>query len=359
MRSEKRPLISETNLTKLQMKNFRDGDAWLIMRLDAQVQNRSVDVYFTMDLPSGQLVAFQTIDADFADERHAKALLDGSYARKGCWPKRIILAKGEVAENVLRAAADIHGIRLECVPEAQLDDLVAPVKASYGQHFFSPSSIAYSSVGDNIDEMDRDSLKQMIPDAYDPCWCGSGKKFKFCCKPIFRQIVGAMVSAEEGRKDEALMYIEEAKKVVGETPEVLCREAIVWAQIDRSKSAAFLERALTANPNHPRANYIRGIDCKEKGDYAGAIDAYRRAIDSYPKTDRFHLNETYNNLGTVYFESGDAMKAKAAWEQGLILMPSDKTVRANLLEFIYENPTLSTEERAISPFVEKFFGKIR
>ena len=252
-------------------------------------------------------------------------------------------------------AAAKHDIQLECVPESQLEALVAPVKTSYGKPIFSPSSIPHAGVGDDIDEMDRESAKQMIPDTYAPCWCASGKKFKFCCKPILREIIGAMAYAEEGRKDEALKQIAEAKRIAGETPEVLCREALVWTHFDSAKATALLDKSLAANPNHPRANYVRGIDLKTKGDFAGAIAAYSRTIESYPKTDRFHLNETYNNLGNTYFESGEAAKAKAAWEQALILMPSDKTVRRNLAEFIYTNPSLPAAERTPSPFVSKFF----
>lgn len=341
----------------LQFKDFRAGDAWLVLRLDAQVQDKSVDVYMTMDLPNGMILAFQTIDSDVAEERHAKRLLEEPFARKGQWPRRILLAKGDPVESVLRTHAAPHNIQIECVPQSQLEDLMAPVKKSYGQQVFSPSSIPYVELEDDLDEMDRESAKQMIPETYDPCWCASGKKFKFCCKPIFGDIACAMTYAEEGRKDEALKHIAEAKKIVGETAEVLCREATVWAHFDEAKSAAILESALTVNPNHPRANYIRGIDLKTKGDFAGAIEAYGRAIASYPKTDRYHLNETYNNLGNAYYESGEPMKAKAAWEQALVLMPSDKTVRRNLIEFIYENPELSAPQRAVSPFVEKVFKK--
>ena len=342
-----------------QLTDFRSGDAWMAFRLDAQVQNQAVDIYMLMDLPSGKLMSFQAVDTDVAEDRHVQALLDSAFDVKGQWPKRIILAKADPAEDLLQKAAAVRDIRLECVPEPQLEDLIAPIKQSYGQRFFSPSSMPYAALDEDIDEMDRESVKQMIPETYDPCWCASGKKFKFCCKPIFKDIVGAMAFAEEGRKDEALRHIEEAKKIVGETPEVLCREAIVWSHFDKDKSTAILERALAANPSHPRANYLRGIDLMDAGNHHGAIAAYKRAIDCYPKTARYHLNEAYNNLGTAYFESGDPMKAKAAWEQALVLMPSDKTVRRNLIEFIYGNAQLSGAERAMSPFVEKFFDRVR
>ena len=91
-------------------------------------------------------------------------------------------------------------------------------------------------------------------------------------------------------------------------------------------------------PRHPRANYLRGIDLKEQGDVAGAIEAYKKAIDNYPPTDRYHLNEAWNNLGIAYFHHDDFVKAKDAWETALAYIPEDPTPRENLREFIYENP---------------------
>ena len=38
-----------------------------------------------------------------------------------------------------------------------------------------------------------------------------------------------MVAAEDGDKSEALKWIEKAKTLVGETSDVLCREAIVYS----------------------------------------------------------------------------------------------------------------------------------
>ncbi len=312
-----------------------------------------------MDLPSGEIISFVVIDTDYLEVHHATELFAKSHAKVNRWPKKIILAKSDPGESTLQQVAATHGVSIQCVPAPQIEDLVAPVKQSYGQRIFSPSSISYASIDDDTDEMDMESVRQMVPDAYDPCWCGSDKKFKFCCKPIFREIVGAMGSAEDRNLSAALRYIGEAKRIAGETAEVLCREAIVWASFDKEKSDAVLNRALAVNPRHPRANYILGINLKEADNLPGAIEAYKRAIENYPKTDRFHLSEAYNNLGTAHFLSGDHMAAKAAWEQALVLLPSDKTVRQNLLEFIYENPELSAAERSVSPLMKKHLERRR
>ncbi len=344
---------------RLQYHDFLEGETWLVFRLDAQVQEQSVDIYMIMDLPNGKLIAYQVIDTDYLEERHAKALLEAAHATVQRWPKVMILNKSDPAEAILQKVAATHDINLKCVPGPQLEDILTPVKQSYGQRMFSPSTMGYAATSDVHDEMDHQSAKQMVPDAYDPCWCGSEKKFKFCCKPIFREVFGAMTASQNGQLDEALRYINDAKRTVGETAEVLCRESIVWSMFDREKSDALLKQALATNPNHPRANYILGVNLKNSGDFVGAITAYKRAIENYPKTDRYHLNETYNNLGSAHFESGDPMSAKLAWEQAFLLLPSDKTTRLNLVEFIYENRQLSPAERSANPLVKKYFQQKR
>lgn len=42
-----------------------------------------------------------------------------------------------------------------------------------------------------------------------------------------------------------------------------------------------------------------GIDLCQKGDLAGAIKAYKTAINNYPSTDRYHHNETLNDAISI------------------------------------------------------------
>lgn len=184
----------------------------------------------------------------------------------------------------------------------------------------------------------QDSLKYFIPDSYDFCPCASGKKYKFCCKRIFREVMGAMTAAEEGKLSEALEWITKAKYIIGETAEVICREAIVYSFFNIKKSEEILDKCLAINPNHPRSHYLRGIMLNDQGDIQGAIVEYEMAIANYPKSDHFHLNEAYNNLGTAFHALNDLTKAKIAWEQALVHLPSDKMTKRNLEEFIYNKP---------------------
>ena len=338
-------------------EDFKKNEAWLVFRLDTQVKNESVDIYMVMELASGILAGQELAVGEGLNATVAENLVVSCGKRLSSLPLRIVLAKGDPAEAAFAAVATKLNLDFELVPTIAVEGLIAPVKEQFGSHFYSPSSLGHASIRNDADKFDRESAKHFVPDAYDPCSCASGKKFKFCCKPVFGEIVGAMAAAAEGRRVEALKHIAKAKVVVGETAEVLCREAIVYSYFDPKMSEEVLDKCLAAHPGHPRANYIRGLMFKERGDFKAAIAAYETAIANYPKTDRYHLNETYNNLGTAFFETEDYARAKAAWEQALVLLPSDKVVRQNLVEFIYENPTLPAAIREMGLFVRRFFER--
>lgn len=176
-------------------------------------------------------------------------------------------------------------------PRGQIESLIAPVKESLGKRFYSPSSFSSVALREDATEDERESARQFMPDSYDPCSCGSGKKFKLCCKPIIGEIIAAMAAAESSHLTEAFGWMEKAAAIAGETAEVLCRYAVVYSFTDSKKFGAYLKSCLQVNPNHPRANYLLGIHLRERGDLKGAVKAYETALSNYPATDKYHLNE--------------------------------------------------------------------
>jgi len=335
--------------------DLRESDAWLIFRLDTQVKDQPVDVFLLMDLPSGTILGFKTILGLTLNPEEAQDLLQGGRDQKGRWPRRVLMGKGDPSEKTIQTALAIHGMNLESVARDHLEPLIAPVKESFGRQFYSPSSFSSVSLRDDVTEDERESARQFMPDSYDPCSCGSRKKFKFCCKPIIGEIIAAMAAAESGHLTEALGWMEKAAAIAGETAEVLCRYAVVYSFTDSKKSDEYLKRCLQLYPNHPRANYLLGIGLKEKGDLKGAVHAYETALSNYPATDKYHRNEVLVNLGSAHFDLGNIREAKAAWEEALMLLPSDTMVRENLMEFIYMNPALPPAEREMSPLIVRFF----
>jgi tetratricopeptide (TPR) repeat protein len=249
--------------------------------------------------------------------------------------------------QVFQAQADAAGFSLEVVPTTYLEDIVRPIQESYDGFMANGAAAAPRS------PQEEQQARSMVPDSYDLCPCASGKKFKFCCKRVFGEIIGAMCALEEGRPTEAIQWLDKARGRVGETAEILCRYAIVYSRDSEAKFHQYIQRALEQNPKHPRAHYLLGLDHSEHERFEDAAAAYERAIECYPATDKFHLNETWNNLGTVYYGSDRIREAKGAWEKALTYAPHDELTRRNLQKFIYDNDALSDELRKPSAFVAR------
>lgn len=314
-----------------QFSDFDKNDAWLMFRFDVKVANDFLDMYLIMHLPSGFIMGQEIITHDVS-ELHLKRLFK-QCAQRGRISGRLLLAKNDPAGYFINTVAEQYSMQVEMVPAASLDLLLSDIRQSFAAQFPTTSGLGYQQAHD--DDIDPESAKKFIPDSYDPCPCASGKKYKFCCKQIFEEIISAMVAAEKGNQQESIKWIEQAKERVGETGEVLCREAIVYSFFDKKKSKELLDKCLKLYPHHPRAHYLHAIELIEKGDFHGGVISYNTAIQHYPETAHFHLNEVYNNLGTAYYHLNDLANAKMAWEKALLYLPSDKVTQDNLREFIY------------------------
>lgn len=311
-------------------QDFVENPAWFVFRVDAQIQRQMMDIYLVMDLPS-EMILGHTIVEDTISAQQLEQLM--RQTQKYQLPNRILLAHGDPVQEHLTQLCKQLGVALEMVPAPYLDQLTSEVKQDIARQFFSPSSIPYTVPENELEECEdisKEDFLRSIPDSYDPCPCNSGAKYKFCCKKIFREVAEAMVALEDEGLSAALKWIEAARKIVGNTAEVLCREAIVYNYYDPNKAKNLIEECITKFPNYPRAYYIRGIDLKGQNKLPEAIKAYQTAIELYPKSDSYHLNEAYNNLGTALYESGDMDGAKSAWERALFIFPSDKRVKYNL-----------------------------
>ena len=292
------------------------------------IAGKPADVYLLLDIGRDHLFGHLIFTDELPSLKEIDELFTNAYDLVQSWPDTLFILEHDPGESLIRNAASKYGVDVKAGSYLSFTDIISPVENSFSR--FSGSAV--------VDEESSESVLSLLPDSYDPCSCGSGKKYKFCCKPFFKEIVCAMNDAEDGKMMSALRWMDKAKNKAGETPEILCRYAIVYSFFDKDKSNEYLTRCLDAFPGHPRANYIRGIDLKNAGDYDGSIKAYKAAINNYPSSDRYHLNEAWNNLGSAYFESKKYSHAKKAWEKALEYMPNDRLARENLKLFIYDNP---------------------
>jgi tetratricopeptide (TPR) repeat protein len=325
------------------LDQFGPGEAWLVFRVDSLVQDQPVDIYLLMDVASTYIFGNIVVLGELPDVKEITKLMRDAYKTKKSWPKKFFCPAQDPAEDLFRRHAQGKGISFEVAPLSYFERIIGPLKKSFGQRFYSPMASAGGFDYDTPPTEEQRISQAFIPDSYDLCPCASGLKYKFCCKPIFKEITHAMTAAEEGHLKEALKWMDAARSKVGETAEVLCRYAIVYTFFDTIKANEYLEKCLLSTPHHPRANYVRGIELKEKGDTEGAIKAYKTAIKYYPSTDRYHLNEVWNNLGTAYYDLGEYSQAKAAWEKALVYLPEDPVAIDNLNDFIYDNPNIPKE----------------
>ncbi len=317
---------------KYQFNDFSNNNTWLIFRRDIFIQDDPMDIYIIMDLPSGLLLSYEIAETQLS-QKQVESLLEKALFKKGEAPKQILVANNDPIEPMLQRPAQNLRVTVKIVPAMHLEDLTEEVVIPFHDKFDDPTPHNFSDFENDSDDVK--SAKRSIPDSYDLCSCSSGLKYKFCCKRIFIETIEAMCCAEEGKFKEALEWISKMRKLVGNTSEVLCREAIVYSFFDRKKSKEILKQCLEINPKHPRAHYLYALELKEVGDFQAAIAAYEKAVSYYPSTDHYHLNEVYNNLGVIHYEMGDIVKAKLAFELALHFMPSDKLTRRNLKDFIY------------------------
>jgi hypothetical protein len=341
-------------MTNTSLNFTTPNEAWVLHREEIEtIQDGSCNVYVLIDAYSGFCFG-QEISVDLPASSKIVGLLKTAYSQGDKWPKQILILKSDPFVDTFQAICKGLHIPLKELPTKDLKPFVKSFQDSFRQ--FRKGAPPNISSGP-LSQTEQEELKAFVPESYSPCPCASGKKFKFCCQKAFKDIVFAMCAAEEGDLNEALRYMKQAEGKVGRTAEILCRYAICWSFFDMDKCQEFLGETVQLNPKHPRANYILGIEAVADGEYDKAVAFYQTAIENYPKEDKFHLNETYNNLGTAYYELKKYEKAKEVWETALVLVPSDKMVRKNLFEFIYENSVVSKDLRVISPFIKKYLDK--
>ena len=334
---------------KLHHSQFRVNEAWIACRLSSldMVAGAPVDLYVLVDAASEYIFGHLLVLDEVPSPDETQALFEKAYAAKGEWPDKLIAPKLDPALQVFQEQADAGGFPMEVVPVPQLEEFIRPLQTSFAA-FRSQGAVPPPQSA-----AEEQEVRAMVPDSYDPCPCASGKKFKFCCKPVFAHIVEAMCAAEEGRPGEAVQWLDKARSKVGETAELLCRYAIVYSYNSDAKFHEYLERALEKNPNHPRSHYLLGLDHSEHERLEAAVVAYQRAIACYPATDKYHLNETWNNLANMYYRLERHREAKGAWEKALTYAPYDEVTRRNLQTCIYDNDELPDDLRRPSPFMAR------
>jgi O-antigen ligase len=125
--------------------------------------------------------------------------------------------------------------------------------------------------------------------------------------------------AAMGRTNEALTYLERARRIQPQAPAVRSLEVILFARMGQQARALELARRAVADNIYDydmaNASFVLGW---QAGDYAFAAEAMRLRMIGWPAT----RLDGYLQLGQMYAEAaGDPERAVAAFKQALALAP--------------------------------------
>jgi tetratricopeptide (TPR) repeat protein len=160
-------------------------------------------------------------------------------------------------------------------------------------------------------------------DPYAACPCGSGKKFKWCCQPIYDDINRAYQQDQEGQHDTALRIMDELVAAHADNPEAWGRRAELLVQNNRLDDAeTSLAKALELNPNYPFGHYLRGEFRRLEGALPGALLLFRKAAELYDPQAREILGHIYMLIFDTEMKLNRPVAARAAAELSFRASPN-------------------------------------
>jgi tetratricopeptide (TPR) repeat protein len=173
----------------------------------------------------------------------------------------------------------------------------------------------------------------MAIDLYQPCPCGSGKKFKWCCQPVYVQIDKAFQQDAKGQHETALRMMDEVCAEHSGNPEVWGRKAQLLYQMDRVEDAEnALQKAFDINSNYPFGQYLRGRFRHFEGEIPGALLLFRKAVEAYDPAAHTILAQIYSLITECELKLNRPVAARAAMEMAAKQEPANPDYKAGIEE---------------------------
>lgn len=134
----------------------------------------------------------------------------------------------------------------------------------------------------------------MSMDPYAPCFCGSGKKFKWCCQDIYAEIRQAM-EMERGKQHERARQLMEkvVAKNEGNPQAHACYAQFLIVKGQKAEAEKALDRAFEINSEHPFGLLLMAQLRYQEGESKGALLLARRAAEAYAPEAREYLADVY------------------------------------------------------------------
>jgi tetratricopeptide (TPR) repeat protein len=188
----------------------------------------------------------------------------------------------------------------------------------------------------------------MAIDSYAPCPCGSGKKFKWCCQPLYQELEKAYAQEDQGQHDSALRIMDEIVAKHPDNPEAWGRKAHLLFQLGKLEDSEIaLQKALELNANYPFGHLLKGMMRQAEGEMQGALMLYRRAAALYDLEARDLLAQIYALVAECESYLHRPVAARAALKIAIHNAPGQEELRAALDRFFGEQsplPKLARQE---------------
>lgn len=168
----------------------------------------------------------------------------------------------------------------------------------------------------------------MALDAYSPCLCGSGKKFKWCCAPIFEQVEKAFAQEHNKQHAVALSQMQQLTTQHGKNSAVWCYLAdLLMMQNQFEEAAKALEQALKLDSNNAKAHYLQGALFHEKQQISEALHHYRLAADACDPAASEMMADIHLGIAQCETIRHHPFAAKAALDVAHRCMPSNEAIQ--------------------------------
>ena len=196
-------------------------------------------------------------------------------------------------------------------------------------------------------------IASMAIDQYAACPCGSGKKFKWCCQPIYAGINRAFEQDAQGQHDAAMRLMDQVTAEHGGNPEAWGQKAkLLYAHGKLEEAEEALEKAFAINRNYPYGLLLKAVFRFQEGELGGALLLARRAADAYDPEARDYLAEAYSVIYECEMKMNRPVAARAALRMVVHCQPAAEEPRQVLEQQFGETgrlPAAARREYTLAP----------
>ena len=142
-------------------------------------------------------------------------------------------------------------------------------------------------------------------DAYSPCPCGSGEKYKWCCQKVEAFTDKAQRLYDGGQSEAAIDSLKEGLKKHSGNAWLMLRKAVYEIREERpTDAAATLRSLLESSPNHLAARMLLARSVLETEGPVSASAHLQNAIGLAQGADRSRLGVLYRMVGMIFSRIG-------------------------------------------------------